>query len=51
MQKANLVSCVQTYETLQDYIDDLSYRGAIVGRYANRIGHGSFALNGSIRLR
>ena len=41
------VSCVQTFETLQDYIDDPSYRGAIVGRYANRIGHGSFALNGT----
>ena len=44
--EGELVSCVQSYNTLQDYIDDPSYRGAIVGRYANRIGHGTFTLNG-----
>lgn len=45
--EGDLISCVQTFETLQDYIDDPSYRGAIVGRYANRIGHGTFTLNGT----
>ena len=44
--KGELISCVQTFDTLQGYIDDPSYRGAIVGRYANRIGHGTFTLNG-----
>lgn len=38
--------CVQTFETLKQYIDDASYRGAIVGRYANRIGQGKFTLDG-----
>lgn len=44
--KGELISCVQTFDTLQGYIGDASYRGAIVGRYANRIGHGTFTLNG-----
>lgn len=39
-------ACVQTFDTLQHYIDDASYRGAIVGRYANRIGQATFSLNG-----
>ena len=43
--KGELISCVQTFDTLQGYIDDPSYRGAIVGRFANRIGHGTFTLN------
>lgn len=38
-------NCVQTFGTLEEYIKDASYRGAIVGRYANRIGHGKFVLN------
>ena len=41
------IHCVQTFDTLQEYINDPSYRGAIVGRYANRIGHGTFCLNGT----
>ena len=44
--KDELISCVQTFDTLQGYIEDPSYRGAIVGRFANRIGHGAFTLNG-----
>ena len=44
--QGRVVSCVQTFDTLQEYIDDPSYRGAIVGRYANRIGKGTFTLNG-----
>ncbi|GFD93724.1 aldose 1-epimerase [Alteromonas sp. KUL156] len=44
--QGKVISCVQTFDTLQEYIDDSSYRGAIVGRYANRIGQGTFTLNG-----
>jgi len=41
-----LHNCVQSFGSLLEYINDESYRGAIVGRYANRIGHGQFSLNG-----
>jgi len=32
------------YETLEGYLDDRAYFGAIVGRYANRIARGRFTL-------
>lgn len=34
------------YDTLEEYLNGSSYFGAIVGRYANRIAHGRFTLNG-----
>jgi aldose 1-epimerase len=34
------------YDTLAGYIGDKAYFGAIVGRYANRIAHGEFTLDG-----
>ncbi|TRO48365.1 galactose mutarotase [Candidatus Bathyarchaeota archaeon] len=34
------------YDTLPEYVDDLSYFGCTVGRYANRIAGGRFTLNG-----
>ncbi len=34
------------YEAAEDYLRHDAYLGAIVGRFANRIGGGSFALNG-----
>ena len=34
------------YDALSEYVDDLSYFGCIVGRYANRIAGGRFTLNG-----
>jgi aldose 1-epimerase len=34
------------YDSLQGYIDDNAYFGAIVGRYGNRIGKGKFTLEG-----
>ena len=44
----NKHSCVQSYNSLSGYVNDESYRGAIVGRYANRIGHGKFTLNDTV---
>ncbi|MBL4631365.1 MAG: galactose mutarotase, partial [Paraglaciecola sp.] len=35
------------YDTVQDYLSDDSYLGALVGRYANRIEHGKFSLAGT----
>lgn len=34
------------YDSLQGYVDDSPYFGAIVGRYANRIAEGRFTLDG-----
>jgi aldose 1-epimerase len=35
------------YDTVNDYLSDDSYLGALVGRYANRINQGKFSLAGS----
>ncbi|MBN1197898.1 MAG: galactose mutarotase [Bacteroidales bacterium] len=35
------------YDSLQGYIDNNPYFGAIAGRYANRISNGKFSLNGT----
>jgi aldose 1-epimerase len=35
------------YDTVDDYLADDSYLGALVGRYANRINQGKFSLAGS----
>ena len=34
------------FDTLDDYVNDNSYQGAIIGRYANRISNACFTLNG-----
>jgi aldose 1-epimerase len=34
------------YDTLEEYVDDVCYFGALIGRYANRIAGGRFALDG-----
>ena len=34
------------FEGLLDYVRDTRYLGCLIGRYANRIAHGSFALDG-----
>lgn len=34
------------FETIEDYLVDDSYQGALIGRFANRIGDASFTLNG-----
>ncbi|MBP3436729.1 MAG: galactose mutarotase [Clostridia bacterium] len=40
------VSVILTYPTLEDYIQDTFYYGALVGRVANRIAEGKFSING-----
>ena len=45
-REGGLDDVVLGYDTLPEYVDDLSYFGCIVGRYANRIAGGRFALNG-----
>ena len=42
------VEVVLGYDNIADYEADTSYKGAIVGRCANRIGGASFELNGKI---
>src|SRR4029450_8487007 len=34
------------FETLDDYVRNPRYFGALIGRHANRIGKGGFSLNG-----
>jgi aldose 1-epimerase len=45
-RNGNLADVVLGYDSLQGYINDKSYFGAIVGRYGNRIGKGKFRLDG-----
>ena len=44
--KGNVADVVLGYDTLEEYVNDNYYFGAIVGRYANRIANGEFELNG-----
>ena len=41
-----MADVVLGYDTLEGYLSDSAYFGAVVGRYANRIAHGRFALDG-----
>ena len=34
------------HDTLEGYLNRSRYFGALIGRYANRIAHGQFSLNG-----
>ena len=36
------------YSTLQEYVQHKEYFGCIIGRYANRIAHGQFMIDGSV---
>ncbi|MGA7160935.1 MAG: aldose epimerase family protein [Bacteroidota bacterium] len=42
----NFSDVVLGYDSLQGYVNDKTYFGAIVGRYGNRIGKGKFRLDG-----
>ncbi len=44
----NFADIVLGYDTFKEYLQDTSYFGAIVGRYANRICEGKFTLNGKM---
>ncbi|HET7259312.1 MAG TPA: aldose epimerase family protein [Candidatus Acidoferrum sp.] len=41
-----LEDVVLGYDSLEGYVNDKVYFGAIIGRYANRIGHAQFTLDG-----
>jgi aldose 1-epimerase len=46
-RNGKLEDVVLGYDKLDDYADGKAYFGATVGRYANRIAHGKFTLNGT----
>ena len=44
-KKGHIENIALGYNSLQQYIDDNSYFGAIIGRYGNRIANGTFSLD------
>jgi aldose 1-epimerase len=45
-QHGKLTDVVLGFQSLEDYVADQTYMGALVGRYANRIANASFELGG-----
>ena len=45
-RNGKLADAVLGYDSLDGYVNDKSYFGAIIGRYGNRIGHARFTLDG-----
>src|SRR5215472_1735164 len=45
-RNGKLGDVVLGYESLDGYVNDKSYFGALIGRYGNRIGHAQFTLDG-----
>ncbi len=45
-RNGRLADVVLGFDSLDGYLQPEPYFGAIIGRYANRIGHGTFTLNG-----
>jgi aldose 1-epimerase len=45
-RQGKLADVVLGYDNLEGYVSDKSYLGVTVGRYANRIGHARFTLDG-----
>jgi aldose 1-epimerase len=45
-KNGKMVDVVLGYDDLEGYVKDKVYLGSTVGRYANRIAHGRFTLNG-----
>ena len=45
-RNGKMADVVLGYDSLDGYVNDKSYFGALVGRYGNRIAHGQFTLDG-----
>ncbi len=45
-RNGKLADVVLGYDTVDGYVNDKAYFGALVGRYGNRIGHAQFVLDG-----
>ena len=45
-RNGKLGDVVLGYDSVDGYVNDKSYLGAIIGRYGNRIGHAQFSLDG-----
>ena len=45
-RRGNPGDVVFGYETVEEYVKHPRFMGALIGRYANRIAHGKFSLNG-----
>src|SRR6266851_954543 len=45
-RNGKLADVVLGYDSVDGYVNDKSYFGALVGRYGNRIGHAQFVLDG-----
>jgi aldose 1-epimerase len=45
-RKGQVADVVLGYDSLEGYINDKSYFGALIGRYGNRIAHAEFTLEG-----
>ena len=45
-RQGHLKNIILGFDTLQPYLDGVPYFGATVGRFANRIAHGRFSLDG-----
>ena len=45
-RNGNLADIVLGYDSVDGYVSDKSYFGALIGRYGNRIGHAQFSLDG-----
>src|SRR2546430_1117377 len=48
-RNGKLADVVLGYDSLDGYVNDKSYFGALIGRYGNRIGHAQLALDGKTR--
>ena len=42
----NSLNVIGSYDTIEDYLSDGTYQGALVGRFANRIENAAFTLDG-----
>lgn len=45
-RKRQVADVVLGYDSLDGYVNDKAYFGALIGRYGNRIAHGQFTLDG-----